>query len=476
MDGDPEASTAGNARRTEELLAILPLLLHPAPERFLEVGLGSGITLGTATRFPLERIDCVEIAGSVIRAAPFFEPANRGVSVSGAATIIHDDARRLLALRPETYDVISANTLHPLSVGATGLYSREYFARLAGALRPGGIAVQWLPTERIGSISLSLILRTFFDVFPEGGLWWGAGNVIAVGSLDPIAEFLPDRADARLVAAELSWQRLGWTGAEELPSHRIADADAVRTVLGAGDLLVDDRPLLEMHAAQSSSAQRSADLYRTLSTIAKQSAHNGAMLLWLESLEFRAAGNEARADAREALADDLGPGIARRARVSRMATQAHRDFREGRLDQASAGFREALAIEPEQRDARFGRAGLGLRRGETGGLDSAIRDLERLVAVWPEDVRSWNELAGAFVRRGDPARASQAAERALDANPYDLRTLANAGLIALETGEVARANAMLARIRAVSPLGRSPQEASLADAIANIARPPGERS
>lgn len=91
-------------------------------------------------------------------------------------------------------------------------------------------------------------------------------------------------------------------------------------------------------------------------------------------------------------------------------------------------------------------------------------------------MRSWNELAGAFVRRGDPARASQAAERALDANPYDLRTLANAGLIALETGEVARANAMLARIRAVSPLGRSPQEASLADAIANIARRPGERS
>jgi hypothetical protein len=54
VDGDPEAATGGDALETEELLGVLPLLLHPAPRRFLEVGLGSGITLATAARFPLD--------------------------------------------------------------------------------------------------------------------------------------------------------------------------------------------------------------------------------------------------------------------------------------------------------------------------------------------------------------------------------------------------------------------------------------
>ena len=86
VDGDPEASTGGEARRTEELLAILPLLLHPAPERFLELGLGSGITLATAARFPLAEIDCVEIADSVIRASAFFAPDNGGQPASGCVS------------------------------------------------------------------------------------------------------------------------------------------------------------------------------------------------------------------------------------------------------------------------------------------------------------------------------------------------------------------------------------------------------
>ena len=165
VDGDPEASTGGEARRTEELLAILPLLLHPAPERFLELGLGSGITLATAARFPLSEIDCVEIADSVIRASVFFAPDNEA---GERVRVLPGDARVFLTRHPRAYDVVAANTLHPWSVGSTGLYSAEYFARLARTLRPGGIAAQWLPVEVIGAESLAAVLRSFFGVFPDG--------------------------------------------------------------------------------------------------------------------------------------------------------------------------------------------------------------------------------------------------------------------------------------------------------------------
>ena len=94
---------------------MLPLLLHPQPRGLLEVGLGSGISLGTAARFPLEQIDCVEISAAVIRASAFFSPDNGAVSAGGDARlrILHGDGRAVLARRRGAYDVVLANTLHP---------------------------------------------------------------------------------------------------------------------------------------------------------------------------------------------------------------------------------------------------------------------------------------------------------------------------------------------------------------------------
>ncbi len=463
VDGDPEASSAGNARRTEELLAVLPLILHPAPERFLEIGLGSGITLGTASRFSLEQLDCVEIAESVIRAAEFFVPDNRGVaSDPDLATIVHDDARRILAKRPDRYDIVSANTLHPWSIGATGLYSREYFERMSAALRPGGIAVQWIPTEQIGAESITLILRTFFDAFSEGALFWGAGNIIAVGSRDAIPAYDASLAEARIQHSGLSWHRLGWRDAHDVLSHRIASAAGVRAALGPGDRLEDDRPLLEVLATRRRGDERASALYRSLVSIAKQEVGNGAMLFWLESLELRSAGDDSGADAREALAADLGLDLARRARVSRRVTSAHRDLQAGRVDEAAAAFEAALASEPGQRYALFGRAGVAIARGD---FDAAILDLNELVSDWPTDLRAWNELAGVHSRRGDIDQARRAIDGALRADPFDIRALANAGLIAASGGHRDRGLSFLKRIRSISPLGQSPQEELLRDAL-----------
>lgn len=472
VDGDPEASTAGNARETEELLAVLPILLHPDPERYLEIGLGSGITLGTATRFPLEELDCVEIADSVIQAARLFEPDNLGIADADRhddrVRIVHDDARRFLASRLDRYDVVSANTLHPWSIGATGLYSREYFARIAAALRTDGIVVQWLPTQQIGSESLSLILRTFFDVFPEGGLWWGAGNVIALGSLTPMAPFRAPEAEARLDAIGFDVRRLGWRSLDELPAYRIGSADAVRRALGSGLILEDDRPLLEFHAAQGRIQSDSGALWARLVEMAESNERGDGMRFWLESLELRARGDESGANAREHLAADLGLALAERAGLDRRVEVARRDALAARWDLAASGFEDVLRRDPEHRHARLGRAGISMRRGDLAG---AIANLELLVARWPGDARVWTELANAYARNAEPARARTASRRAVEANPFDVRILANAGLMAAKNNDRERARSMLNRIRALSPLGQSSSEKALAEVLARIDDP-----
>jgi spermidine synthase len=473
VDGDPEASTGGDARRTEELLEVLPLLLHPAPERLLEVGLGSGITFATAARFPVAELDCVEIADSVIRASRYFAPDNRIEAPGQRIRIVSGDARVFAARHPGVYDVVVANTLHPWSVGSTGLYSAEYFARLLAALRPGGIVGQWLPIEGIHPDDLAAILRTFYAVFPDGGLWWGAGNLIAVGSAAEIP--VPDEAalTTRLAAARLDDRRRDLPGPAELRASRIAGAAAVRTALGAGEILSDDRPVLEASGARRRADPRGNAVWDLLVRISEaartDSEPTAAARAWLRARAAHARGDAARSAAWEAEAAALGlSGPVARARAQPHVDEGYRALSEGRLGAAEAAFRAALRLDADQRDARFGLAGAALLAGRR---DAAIAELRALVERFPDDAAAHNELSGALTITGDRRGARRAAERALDANPFFPEALANAGLLAAAEGDLDIARQLLERLREVTPLGPSPEEQALRRAVAAASSP-----
>jgi spermidine synthase len=68
------------------------------------------------------------------------------------------DGRHSLALDPVKYDVIEADAILP-KTGLSGLLnSQEFFRQVRSKLAPGGIYVQWAPTERT--------IETFRSVFP----------------------------------------------------------------------------------------------------------------------------------------------------------------------------------------------------------------------------------------------------------------------------------------------------------------------
>ena len=72
------------------------------------------------------------------------------------------------------FDIIEADALRPTSAFSGNVYSSGYFALVRSRLAPGGIAVTWVPTERV--------LDTFRSVFPQV-LHFGD---IALGSETPI--------------------------------------------------------------------------------------------------------------------------------------------------------------------------------------------------------------------------------------------------------------------------------------------------
>ena len=68
------------------------------------------------------------------------------------------DGRHQMLVSPETYDVIVAEAIVPESAHSGLLFSIEFFRQIKQRLNPGGLCVEWAPTQRT--------IDTFRHVFP----------------------------------------------------------------------------------------------------------------------------------------------------------------------------------------------------------------------------------------------------------------------------------------------------------------------
>jgi Tfp pilus assembly protein PilF len=252
---------------------------------------------------------------------------------------------------------------------------------------------------------------------------------------------------------------------------RLASAAAVRTALGPGTALRDDRPVLEYQAARPQTQEQQPEIYTLLASITRSGVREdpraGPALLWLESLEARKAGDVKRAEGRESIAVVMGFAEAKRVRADRQVAKARAVLAGGDFDGAVAEYRETLKVDPENRNARFALAGLEISRGS---LDDAVEQLNQLIDNHPGDAQALNEIASALYQRGDHEDAVRNIELALSADPHYPEALANAGLMAIQSGDFARATQMLDRMRGSSPLGPSKPEQALAAALRAVGR------
>lgn len=135
------------------LIGLLPSLLHEKPERALAVGLGIGSTAYSMAQDPrLGHVDCVEICGSEERLVASL--AKRGsvpsqrLLADPRIDLIAGDGRRWLLSQEKPYDIIVVDAVRPNTAYSGNLYSVEFYELVASRLAPGGLFVQWIPTER----------------------------------------------------------------------------------------------------------------------------------------------------------------------------------------------------------------------------------------------------------------------------------------------------------------------------------------
>jgi spermidine synthase len=173
VGGKVVASTEPQDMRLQRILGHMTALLTEEPRTVLVVGFGAGVTAGTFVTHPsIERIVIVEIEPLVTDvAAGFFSQHNHDVLRDPRVELIHDDGRHFLLTTDETFDLITADPIHPWMKGAAALYTQEYFELAAKHLNPGGVITQWVPLYETTEEVVKSELATFFQVFPRGVVW-----------------------------------------------------------------------------------------------------------------------------------------------------------------------------------------------------------------------------------------------------------------------------------------------------------------
>jgi len=192
INGKADASDTGDLA-TEILISHYPLLSRPNSKQVLVIGLGSGVSVGSALRYPVEHVDAVEISPEVVEAAKkCFAKASFRFADDPRVTIHVEDAKTFLQITPTVYDVIVSEPTNPWIAGVAGLFSKEFFEVCRGHLLPDGMFVQWIHVYEIQDAALMSVLRTFSDAFPYFVIWnMNRFDIALMGSPSP---FQPDFA------------------------------------------------------------------------------------------------------------------------------------------------------------------------------------------------------------------------------------------------------------------------------------------
>lgn len=419
IDGKVDASSAADML-TQRLLAHVPLLLHPKPSSVAILGLGSGVTLGSALTHGIDRAVVLEISPEVVEASRQFDAENHRALDDPRTRLIVGDGRTHLSLTREQYDVIVSEPSNPWMAGIASLFTREFFATARARLTPGGVFCQWAHTYDMSDGDLRSIVATFLAEFPEGTAWLvGDGDVLLIGSTEPLGSQLGQVA-ARLTRAGVAddLKSVGVRGPLGILSLFVAEGAALGEWSAGAPLQTDQRARLEFSGPQSIFGAERPDNAATLRTLARSTPRPAA----LGTLEAQATGADWRDVAQMLLAADA--------------------FRPA-FDQ----FSRALELAPTDAPALEGviRSAVGSSR-----LDEAGRRLSQL-ASQPGNLAARLALSRLAASQGQWNDAARLAFSAVQEQPANADALVQFASILADTGDAERLAPVVARLRAEAP-------------------------
>jgi spermidine synthase len=427
--GKPDASSHED-RSTQTLLAHVPLLFHPHPERVMVLGLASGMTAGEALLYPVEKLDVLEINEEVVKACEIFAPWNYDCLNDPRMEVIVQDGRNHLALTRSTYDVIISEPSNPWMAGLANLYTLEFFKAVKQHLRRPGIFVQWVHSYEMDWPTFAMIGRTFSRVFEHGLLLTTVrADHLLVGFSGP-KRFDPAVGEKNIKYAHRSENV--FIANARLPFQMIV-AEDLETFFGPGPLHTDTWPRLEftaprqLHRYDLPSQKRMHTGYQISQYTRRILEGENSIDRILDKIAFSASAYASHLEI-----PDLGDASTSqmewlRTILGRYCTEtlvqnydmfSCPDMKGACAERQAHGIRRHLATTPDDASAYYD---LSLALEQMNHTEDAVQALHRAISLNPFYVNAYNRLGLIMARQGRLEEAAGYFSKVLQIKPGDAR-------------------------------------------------------
>ncbi len=270
MNGKFEGSTNPHDMFTQTRVTELPLALCPRePKDVYILGLGTGVSLASALRYPVKRVDVCEISPQVVEAArKYFGPYNNRCLDDPRTRLVLEDGRKWLALSDRKWDVVVSEPSNPWMAGVDSLFTLEAFRNMKDHARPGGLVCQWVQAYLLDEETFLTVLRTWTRVFPDSMAFLShleTTDILLVGRVEDGDGASPWKLKAQSIRERLASRRPYPFGEKYAPASLVdllhsflAGPERLREWAGQGPLDTDDRPVLRFRAPRDLYSDRAS--------------------------------------------------------------------------------------------------------------------------------------------------------------------------------------------------------------------------
>jgi len=231
------------------MLGHLPMMWRPESKDVFILGLASGISASAFLAHPIDHLVIADNCAPVIRAVQLFNPWNRGVATNPVTRIWLEDARTVLKLNPQKYDVIVSEPSNPGSPASAAFSAANFIKSPPTASNRAGLMVQWFHVYEMHDGIVDLVLRTFGSVFPSMEIW-DSGKGTSSGRLrstwDNSLEHLRIAFAREPVRKDLA--AIGIDSPEAFLARQFASQRTAFAIPGPGRWQSDIFPVLEYEA------------------------------------------------------------------------------------------------------------------------------------------------------------------------------------------------------------------------------------
>ena len=186
----------------KQILAHLPLFLHPKPDSVLLIGFGEGEIARKILLHQIKYFDCIEKSPCLVQAASIFNNSKKILSGDPDFHLITMNENTYVKVTDKKYNVIISNCFHPAFVGINRFFSKDFFQSCKNILTSPGILAIPVPMYSLSIEDFKILLRTFYEIFPSTSVWYNNNSfnqhVMLVGRKNLLNEINVNQLQLRI--------------------------------------------------------------------------------------------------------------------------------------------------------------------------------------------------------------------------------------------------------------------------------------